>query len=141
MRLCGAGDKDSNYWQWRKTPIPSFRPSALLEGNFNTFVRKDTWDNLRMSCDGINEVYLLTPPPETIWRLIYQTVYQSEEGKIKPYEELGNGFSGKLKGSIKFLRGNGDVLIYALDENGKRVPLSKTGPFSRDDANIPGRLV
>ena len=141
MGLCGANDKDSNYWQWRKTPIPDFRHSALLKGDFNTFVRNDTWDNLKMSCDGIKQVYLLNPPPETTWRLIFQTIHHAPNGNVTPYETEGNLFTGKLKGPVKFMRGNGDVLIYALDEKGKRVPLSTSGPFSREDTQIPGRLV
>ena len=140
MNICGADDKYSNYWQWKKTEIPEFPPSALLRGNYDTYVRDSTIDNVRMSCDGIREVYILTPPPETTWRLIFQTIHQ-EEGKPIPYETEGNLFTGKLKGPIKFLRGNGDVLIYAFDENGRRVPLSREGPFDRDDQKLPGRLI
>lgn len=141
MRLCGAEDKDSNYWQWQKTEVPNFRPSALLKGNYDTFVRNDTFDNIRMSCDGIHEVYLLKPPPEVTWRLIFQTVHQTQAGNLKPYEPKGNLFTGKLTGPIKFMRGNGDVLIYAVDENGKRIPLSAIGPFPRENPAIPGRLI
>jgi len=141
MELCGAQDKDSNYWQWRKTEVPKFRPSVILRGNYETFVRKGTLDNVKMSCDGIHEIYQLTPPPpEVNWRLIFQTVHQ-EGNQLVPYESEGNLFTGKLTGPIKFMRGNGDVLIYAIDEQGNRVPLTRNGPFPRDDNNVPGRLI
>jgi len=143
MEICGGGDKQSNYWQWLKTEIPDFRPSTLLRGNFKTFVREQTIDDIRMSCHGINEVYRLQPlkPPEIAWRIIFQTVQRTESGEIKPYEATGHIFSGKLKGPIKFMRGNGDVRIYAMDNNSNRISLGTTGPFSRDDKSVDGLLI
>lgn len=141
MALCGAGDKYSNYWQWSKSEKPSTKPSALLKGNFRTYVREDLAGNVRMSCDGIDEIYLLTPHKEAIWRLMFQTVKELTPGLYQPYEQEVNLFSGKLSGPIKFLRGNGDVLIYSTDEKCKPISLTATGPFPRHDPTIQGRLI
>lgn len=141
MRLCGADDKDSNYWQWGRRDTPTFEPSARIKGNFQTFVRNGTLDNIRMSCDGIHEIYVLNPKQEITWRIMYQTVKEVQPGSYEPYESQVNYFSGKLKGPVKFLRGNGDVNIYATDEDGKRIDLEVTGPFQREDPNVPGKIV
>lgn len=94
-----------------------------------------------MSCDGIHEVYKLEPPTDSTWRLIFQTVKVIAPEKYEPYEPTGHLFTGKLKGPIKFMRGNGDVLIYAMDENGNRIPLNVSGPFPREDSKVEGRLI
>ena len=141
MGLCGADDKDSNHWQWKKTEIPKFIHSAHLKGNFDTFVRDSTLADIRMSCDGIREVYHLKPPPEVTWRLIFQTIHQTDTQAYEPYESAGNLFTGKIKGGIKFMRGNGDILIYAMDEQSRRVPLTVSGPYRREDPEIDGRLI
>jgi hypothetical protein len=141
LLICGGVDKQDDWWQWYKQPIPEGFQGQVVNGDPDTLVRKMGPQTMMVSCGAWDQVYEVRPdfgensiPPDFRWQYAYRGI-NDQTGQFEVSTHLNNG-------PVKVMIGPGKAVYYGITyPGGHEVNLLVSGPFDRyENSNWPLRI-